>query len=228
MLVVLTPTTRANTTDCGTLDLISEIQLGQWILAAGGSNAPDAPPPSKTCVKVTVTDTNKESECVFNNYNYTTHNAKIVELVGISDENHKEIYSVAPIHQWLDTEKAYHWHSSEPPPKPEEISFNSMAKSTICWHPATHNFMPYTFTVTAVSLDSILRSPSLSRVYDYIYLVGVSPGLRQSEIHVALLVKEKVSKYEVERMIKKIDNLFTKHKEFPPLTVKCATDYRFK
>lgn len=215
--VILATITRSNTQS--DINVINELckDDGKWILAAASSNALDARPPSRTCISVTVTDTGKTSNCIFNNYDHTVRKVRMLEVVGMDEQNNTEVHTMGPVHQWLD--------ASLVSPGTDTMTFNSMAKSSICWDPVKLKFKPYTFTATIIGPDPNNRTEYISKISEksfYIYFLGVNCRMLRSEIHSGLLTKRKPKRREVENMIMKLEQMFKK--DFPPLQTKCTSD----
>lgn len=144
-------------------NLINKLTDGNKIYICGSASSfSDAPPPKKNGVLVNVTDSNEESECVFNTFNHTIHRAKVVSIVGVDRfTNEKQFYSIGPIHQWPDMDTP-------------NLTLNTMLKSTVCWNTRTKKFNSHTYVIMADPFNTFFD-----------LLIGMNARSPVAEVHVA-------------------------------------------
>lgn len=149
-----------------------------WYLTQAASSSPDAPAPVRQtgvdCIRVHVTDTGRRANCVFNTYNHTVHEAKVIQMIGLDSDNKTQIYTIAPAH-------GFH----RIPVSNGTLILNSMVRNTACWYPGTRKLWPY--HITMASILSSTEHKDYYQDYRYIYVIGINTRVPAPEFHTALL-----------------------------------------
>lgn len=172
---------------------VTELLLsGSWYLVAAGSNSADAPPPSKSCVTLTVTDMGYTCDCVFNTYDHKPRATKVVHIFAKDEENKTQVNSIGPLHEYpingLNNSGSQRYEKTF-------LYLRSVIKSTICWNPITGEFYPYRFIVKNPYLWVL--TGNLQHRAQYLYLLGINARMPDTEYHIALLANTRENAKDV-------------------------------